>query len=377
MRQLQGAGGGGGGGGGGSSSSSGGGSHSHSRPRSGGSGGEAQCEGPLCVAIPILMFLFVLGMVIFSKLRNLSWRGVPSHKAWLAANGSTPGDEPSGGRTSLLPFESSGGRWSVSSCFRADRDAAMLIEHHDRRVARVGAPVGSCPTGNFVGLYWQHGRAHPIPAQTLECRPSSAAEGCFVEDLLPWGMIAGGGYDDVGSFNVLGSYSSARVALTKRYVRGTGNPNENKGHSVELRLQLADLHASSPERAHDLRLFGCPEGSIGYFGSWHVRTGQYRGDAEMALWLPPVPVAVGYLVTPSTSSAAPVGLPVCAAAPSGGNADAANADAAHHVPVGLPPAEDLEQAGGVVQAVPIGDPVGADAVEMSGGAAPGKLKLAH
>ena len=32
-------------------------------------------------------------------------------------------------------------------------------------------------------------------------------------------------------------------------------------------------------------------------GTWHVRTPNYRGDAEMVLWLPPVPVVIGYRIT--------------------------------------------------------------------------------
>ena len=200
--------------------------------------------------------------------------------------------------------------------------------------------AGSTLAGNFVGLYWQYGTAHPIPAQTLACRPSTEAG-----DGGGQGAVSGHGFDDVGSFTISGTYSSARVALSKQYIRGTGNPRENKGHVVELRLQLADVFASSPERAHDLMRYGCPNGSLGYFGSWHVRTSKYRGDAEMVLWLPPVPVAVGYLVSSAPSSG-------------GGNA---------FVPVGLP--EDELDAAGAVSSVAAGVPMGLPAVH-EGGAPP-------
>ena len=37
-------------------------------------------------------------------------------------------------------------------------------------------------------------------------------------------------------------------------------------------------------------------GLIGFYGTWHVRTPNYNGDAEMVLWLPPVPVVVGHKI---------------------------------------------------------------------------------
>ena len=50
-----------------------------------------------------------------------------------------------------------------------------------------------------------------------------------------------------------------------------------------------------PERAAELTRWGCPANAIGLFGTLHVRTPSYCGDAEMLLWLPPgPPVAVGH-----------------------------------------------------------------------------------
>ena len=83
---------------------------------------------------------------------------------------------------------------------------------------------------------------------------------------------------------------------------------------MELRLQYCDCYASSPERSHDLRRHGAPDHVLGYFGSWHVRTPNYRADAEVCLWLPPEPVPVGYILEPS-GEAYPVGG-TAAAAPS-------------------------------------------------------------
>ena len=39
-------------------------------------------------------------------------------------------------------------------------------------------------------------------------------------------------------------------------------------------------------------------------GTWHVRTRHYSGDAEMVLWLPPVPVVIGHVVQPSAQASA-------------------------------------------------------------------------
>jgi len=91
-------------------------------------------------------------------------------------------------------------------------------------------------------------------------------------------------------------------------VRGTGNPRENKGHAVELRLVCCALEAALPERVLELRRWGMPPAAVGFFGTWHVRTANYRGDAEMVLWLPPQPVPVGFIIA-QTSEPHMVGLP--------------------------------------------------------------------
>ena len=89
--------------------------------------------------------------------------------------------------------------------------------------------------GNYVGLYWQYGRAHVIPAQSLEVHPD--------------GTVVGAGFDDVGHFSIDGSCSGARLALEEG-ARGTGNPRENKGHTVALRLLNCVLAESAPPAAH-------------------------------------------------------------------------------------------------------------------------------
>jgi hypothetical protein len=74
------------------------------------------------------------------------------------------------------------------------------------------------------------------------------------------------------------------------------------GHAVELRLTCCDLFAALPSRAAEFQSWGCPPGNVGFYGTWHVRTRKYKGDGEMCLWLPPVPVVIGYVITQTMTS---------------------------------------------------------------------------
>lgn len=131
-----------------------------------------------------------------------------------------------------------------------------------RRCVPQCVPVGSTPAGAYVGIYWQYGSTHPIPAQQLACVASSGTSG----------TAEGHGVDDVGQFNVRGAYNHIKLALTKQYVPGTGNPQENLGHAVQLRLTCCELAAALPSRAVELQQWGAPPGTVGFFGTWHVRT---------------------------------------------------------------------------------------------------------
>lgn len=182
------------------------------------------------------------------------------------------------------------------SWFSVDRTARRLMSRAEERVSNtvpMAVALGSTPAGNYVGCYWQYGACHPIPAQQLACAVCDAMTG----------TAEGHGFDDVGNFTTRGMYKALRLALTKQYVPGTGNPRENRGHAVELRLIFcSNLYGALPERAADLQRFGVPPNSAaGFFGTWHVRLPRYRGDAEMCLWLPAMPVDIGYV---------PMGAPV-------------------------------------------------------------------
>jgi len=155
------------------------------------------------------------------------------------------------------------------------------------RTVRLGVPVGQTPAGNYVGVYWQYGTCHPVPAKNLVC---TAKDGVC-------GYAAGYGTDDVGSFKTYGSYKNAKLMLAKKYTPGTGDPKENLGHTVQLRLTCCQLMVALPRRAAELRMWGAPADVIGFYGTWHIRLPHYKGDGEMCLWLPPAPVVIGYKIT--------------------------------------------------------------------------------
>jgi len=172
--------------------------------------------------------------------------------------------------------------------------AAANIGHTDP----VATPVGATPAGNYVGVYWQYGTTHPIPAQALMCTAEWERDGLST----PYGKVGGNGIDDVGTFNLIGAYEHAKLLLAKTYVLGTGDPNENLGHTVQLRLRCCELMGALPARAEELQRWGAPMGVIGFYGTWHVRTANYCGDADMCLWLPPTPVVVGHVITQSVTT---------------------------------------------------------------------------
>jgi len=159
------------------------------------------------------------------------------------------------------------------------------------RTTPLGLPVGATPAGNYVGIYWQYGSTHPIAAQELACMLSDEVSG----------TAAGHGFDDVGTFSLSGVFKLAKLCLTKQYQLGTGNPRENSGHQVQLRLTCCELHAALPQRSLVLQQWGAPLGVVGFYGSWHIRTHRYNGDAEMCLWLPPEPVVIGHVITQITT----------------------------------------------------------------------------
>ena len=186
----------------------------------------------------------------------------------------------------VLPCASFAERWDAldangSACAR---EAYLKIVTGTEQMA---TPVGATPAGNYVGLYWQYGRAFPVPAQRLQCSARGPTAG----------IGQGNGTDKVGKFRLTGRYELARLLLKKKYVLGTGNKKENLGQTVQLRLHCCELMAAVPGHAAELCAWGAPPGVVGFYGTWHVRTAKYNGDGEMCLWLPPKAVLIGHVIT--------------------------------------------------------------------------------
>ncbi|CAF0894478.1 unnamed protein product [Rotaria sp. Silwood1] len=80
--------------------------------------------------------------------------------------------------------------------------------------------------------------------------------------------VQGNGTDDVGSFDVTGSYSTDGNCMTlqKKYKRGTGDPRENLGHEVKIDLKWNDQTQQ-------------------FDGQWIVRTANYSGQDKFELKL--------------------------------------------------------------------------------------------
>ena len=107
--------------------------------------------------------------------------------------------------------------------------------------------------GNFSGYYKQYGKNYPI--KNFELR--------FVD-----GMVSGNGEDKVGEYIIKGKYSeqTQRMALDKEYILGTGDPKENLGHTVNIRLEY---NGNKSE----------------FCGDWYVKTYKYEGSGEWVLRL--------------------------------------------------------------------------------------------
>ena len=52
-------------------------------------------------------------------------------------------------------------------------------------------------------------------------------------------MISGFGTDTVGEYVYFGTYyhGTGRISMEKRYKLGTGDPQQNLGHTVDLRME--------------------------------------------------------------------------------------------------------------------------------------------
>ncbi|CAF0760530.1 unnamed protein product [Adineta steineri] len=109
--------------------------------------------------------------------------------------------------------------------------------------------------GIWRGRYYQYGRWHEPHKIILSFDRKSD-------------RVFGHGYDDVGKFTIDGTFSmeTQRIVITKVYESGTGDSQENFGHTVTLQLTWNSSHAQ-------------------FEGKWSVETGRYRGSDKFELKL--------------------------------------------------------------------------------------------
>ena len=108
-------------------------------------------------------------------------------------------------------------------------------------------------SGTWKSQYCQYGKWHGPHQLSLTFTTNNT-------------QVKGTGCDDVGSFNISGTYSTKtqRLAFEKKYQAGTGNRAENLGHKVIIQLEW-NSHTNQFE------------------GKWYVRTAKYSGQDKFTL----------------------------------------------------------------------------------------------
>lgn len=118
--------------------------------------------------------------------------------------------------------------------------------------------------GKYTGLYNQNFEEQLMEPFELSYEPSGIPNQHTVK---------GKGEDRVGSFVLRGVWKGDRLAMTKQYLRGTGDPNENHGHQIHMRL--------AKEKTSGMVINDRPR----MVGRYYVRTPQYSGEDHMSMWL--------------------------------------------------------------------------------------------
>ena len=141
---------------------------------------------------------------------------------------------PSSSQTSLHSWDQPEPHW-------LDNDGVFGANHEGENTPFVNGP--------FVGSYQQYNRSHPM--KTFNLRFDGLR------------TVTGSGSDTVGDYEINGVYSNntSRMQLNKTYIRGTGDPSENLGHTVKIRLEW---NAQKNE----------------FNGPWYVKTYKYEGTGS-------------------------------------------------------------------------------------------------
>lgn len=142
------------------------------------------------------------------------------------------------------------------------------------------------PSGSWRGYYHQYGQNHSLFCFDLKFTFADGAED---------GQVEGSGLDNVGRYRITGCCScrTGRLGLCKKYIRGTGDPRENKGHCVEYK--------------------GVVQGSLaaGVQGKWSVQTRTYSGTGDFHIWPEEQPALVATAVPIAMASEVlPMAVPV-------------------------------------------------------------------
>jgi len=107
--------------------------------------------------------------------------------------------------------------------------------------------------GMYSGHYKQYGQSWPMKAFQMKFDSVKMS-------------VSGDGSDCVGDYSISGIYSTEtqRMQIHKTYVRGTGNPHENLGHTVKIRLQWNERKKQ-------------------FEGPWYVKTYKYEGTGKWVI----------------------------------------------------------------------------------------------
>merc|ERR1712238_532593 len=118
------------------------------------------------------------------------------------------------------------------------------------------------PSGMYVGLYEQNSQQSSLsPFQLYFTQQYQENDSRKPTNTC---NITGEGADTVGSYTMTGKTCGNNVSITKHYVPNTGDPMENLGHKVHLRLTK--------------------EGST-LTGKYYIKTHKWQGSGVYQIWL--------------------------------------------------------------------------------------------
>lgn len=135
------------------------------------------------------------------------------------------------------------------------------------RATDLESQTASIASGLYQGCYSQYGKLHDVLSFELKISESK---------------VIGWGKDDVGTYNLSGDLAGKWVALEKTYCKGTGDRNENKGHTVFMQLEYCAI-PTSPENLEAQKARNCGA-SYWFIGSWIIKTRKYSGSGKTYFW---------------------------------------------------------------------------------------------